>query len=139
MIYFGGGVAPAHPSSLVSCPAPFMHAREGSGQKGRTSLSSRYVYCDPIRLQNHGHMILVECNYALSVRTHVRTVYAHSMRYTEVSVSFYCTHTRIANYCIPAGRVSATLLTRHFLARAGHETTQLPSPDNCQLGPTEIN
>ena len=88
-----------------------MHAREkGSGQKGRTSLSSRYVYCGPIRLQNHGHMTLVECNYAWPVRTLVRSVHirihAHS---TEVAVSFYCTHT---------GRVSATLLIRPFLMRA---------------------
>ena len=49
---------------LVSCPAPFMRVRERFGQKGCTSLSSRYVYCGPIRLQNHGHVTLVECNHA---------------------------------------------------------------------------
>ena len=74
-----------------------------------------YVYCGPIRLQNHGHMTLVECNYAWSVRTRVRSVCAHG---TEVAVSFYCTHTWVANYCITTGCVSATLLTRPFLARA---------------------
>ena len=101
-----------------------MHAHEkGSGQKGRISLSSRYVYCGPIRLQNHGHMTLVECNYAWSICTHMHLVYAHG---TEVAVSFYFTHTGIANYCIPAGCASATLLTRPFLpfciGGAGHET-----------------
>ena len=49
---------------------------------------------------------------------------AHGM---EVAVSFYFTHTGIVNHCIPAGRVSATLLPGPFLARAcmkgaGHET-----------------
>ena len=68
---------------------------------------ARDVYCGPIRLQNHGHMTLVECNYALSVRTRVRSIYAPG---TEVAVSFYCTHTGIANYGIPAERVSAALL-----------------------------
>ena len=58
-------------------------------------------------------MILVECNYVWSVLARVHSAYAHS---TEVAVSFYFTHTGIANYCIPAGRVSATLLTRPFLS-----------------------
>ena len=44
-------------SSPVICwsrAQPHSCMREkGSGQKGRTSLSSRYVYCGPIRLQNH--------------------------------------------------------------------------------------
>ena len=107
------------PSPLHACMR-----KKGSSQKGRTSLSSRYIYCGPIWLQNHGHMTLVERNYAWSVRTRVRSVYAHG---TEVVVSFYFTHTRIAHYCIPAGRASATLLTRLFLpfcvGGAGHETT----------------
>ena len=47
-----------------------------------------------------------------------RSVYAHGM---EVAVSFYFTHTGIANYCIPAGRVSATL-SRACMKGAGHET-----------------
>ena len=37
----------------------------------------------------------------------------------EVAVSFYFMHTGIVNYCIPAGCVSATLLTRSFLLFAG--------------------
>ena len=52
---------------------------------------------------------------------YVRGVYAHALGIahgTEVAVSFYFTHTGIVNYCIPAGRVGATLLTRPFLARA---------------------
>ena len=57
-------------------------------------------------------MTLVECNYVRSICTAVRLAYAHS---TEVAVSFYFMHTGIVNYCIPAGRVSATLLTRSFL------------------------
>ena len=61
-------------------------------------------------------MTLVECNYAWSVCTHMCLVYAHGM---EVAVSFYFTHTGIVNYCIPAGRASATLLTRSFLLFAG--------------------
>ena len=97
-------------ASLVPSPIHACTREKGSGQKGHTSLSSRYVYCSPIRLQNHDHMTfnLVECNYAWSVCTRVRLVYAHG---TEVAVGFYCTHTWIAYYCIPAGRVSATLLT----------------------------
>ena len=48
---------------------PSCMRKKGSGQKGHTSLFSRYVYCGPIRLQNHGHMTLVECNYVWSVCT----------------------------------------------------------------------
>ena len=58
-------------------------------------------------------MILVECNYVWSILTCVRLAYAHG---TEVAVSFYFTHTGIANYCIPARRVSATILTRPSLS-----------------------
>ena len=109
VVTFGMLIASLVPSLLHA------RARKGLVKKGRTSLSSRYVYCGPIRLQNHGHMTLVECNYVWYVRMHVRSVYAHG---TEVAVNFYFTHTGIANYCIPARRVSATLLTSPFLTRA---------------------
>ena len=55
-------------------------------------------------------MTLVECNYAWSVLIHVHSTCAHS---TEVAVF---THIRIANYYIPAGHISVTLLTRLFLS-----------------------
>ena len=64
--------------------------------------------------------------------TLVRSVYAYG---TEVAVSFYYTHTRVTNYCIPAGHVSATLLTstktlsHACMKGAGHETRlYIPSP-----------
>ena len=43
---------------------------EGSGQKGHTFLSSRYVYCGPIRCD----MTFMECNYVQSVCTCVRAL-----------------------------------------------------------------
>ena len=76
---------------LISYAAPFMHActyEKVPGQKGHTSLSSRYVYCRPIRLQKRGHMALVECNHEWSVRTPVYSAYAHR---TEVAVNFHFT------------------------------------------------
>ena len=45
--------------------------------------------------------------------------------YTEVAVCFYLTHIKIANYCIPSGRASATCLTRSllfFVGGAGYES-----------------
>ena len=67
-------------------------------------------YCGPIGFPNCGHMTLVECNYAWSVLMHVHLTCAHGM---EVAVF---THIRIANYYIPAGHISVTLLTRLFLS-----------------------
>ena len=49
---------------------------------------------------------------------YVRTCAWYIAHGTEVAVSFYFTHTGIVNYCIPAGRISATLLTTPFLALA---------------------
>ena len=93
---------------LVSCPAPIMHAREKKGLVKRVALPCP---CGPIRLQNCGHMTLVEC--------HVCSAYAHS---TELAVSFYFLHTRIANYCIPARRVKCDPFDQTlslFLCRKG--------------------
>ena len=58
-------------------------------------------------------MILVECNCARSVLIPMHLAYAHG---TEMAVSFYFTHTGIANCCIPAGCISVTLLTRPSLS-----------------------
>ena len=72
-------------------------------------------------------MTLVECNYyAWSMHLCVcRSVYAHG---TEVVVSFYFTHTRIAKYCIPDGHVSATL-SRACMKGAGHENINITMED----------
>ena len=56
-----------------------------------------------------GMQLCMVLTYARALKS---LAFAHG---TKVAVSFYFTHTRIANYCIPAGRVSATLLTRSFL------------------------
>ena len=74
------------------------------------NLASRPSYSiTPTRLQNCGHMILVD--YAWSMCTLVRSpLDAHN---TEVAVSFYYFYA--PRNCILAGRVSATLLTRPFL------------------------
>ena len=59
---------------LVSCPAPVMYTRERVWSKGLTSLSSSYIYCSPIGLQNRDHMTLVECSYVRSVSMYARAL-----------------------------------------------------------------
>ena len=72
-------------------PSP-LHAHARKGLVKRVALPCPRGI---IVAQNHGHTTFVECNYVRSVLTRMRLAYVHG---TEVVVSFYFTHTGIANY-----------------------------------------
>ena len=94
--------------SLASAQSPSCTREKGSGQKGH--LEVRILWPSQV-VELWSHDI---SNYVWFILTCVRSAYAYG---TEVAVSFYFMHTRIANnYCIPARRVSVTLLTRPFLS-----------------------
>ena len=92
---------------------------KGSGQKGTLQflvLEVRILQPNLVA-EPWSHDIIIMHGPYLRVCAQVLGLCTRYVRkWRLLSINFKFTHTRIANDCIPAGRVSATLFTRPFLS-----------------------